>query len=162
MRKDDSTLRDLFVLGRLGPFRGGLAPENVRSLLGAPGDTSVTRNPMIWTYGSLQVAFLRDMNRDVLGFIGLYFREGELDLPSSIEFEGWRPTCAASPKEVMQFAITEGIACVLNRQLTWEDQLSLTIGGIGVGVHFDRQETGTMRLDSIQFLARVMSAHSST
>ena len=63
------------------------------------------------------------------------------------------PNVRTAPEEFVQFAKDEGIACAPNPLLTWDEQMVLAMG-IGVSVCFDRRETGILRLDSIQYLAR--------
>jgi hypothetical protein len=89
-----SLLRDFLKCGTLGPVAIGLSPVDVQRILGDPQEVGGTPRQRIWKYGSLQLGFHRDKatRTEVLSFIGLYFRDGNLTLPEAISLDGWFPS----------------------------------------------------------------------
>lgn len=85
-----STLLEFLTCGRLGALEIGQSPEEVSATLGAPSDVSTSRHPLIWQFGSLELAFEseRDSNVDRLTLIALYFRDGSRRLPGALELQG--------------------------------------------------------------------------
>jgi hypothetical protein len=99
-----ATLNGFLATGRLGAIETGMTPQAVRAILGDPEDLSVQKNPEIWKYGSMEISFYREIQKNErhLAAIHIYFnREGAL-LPRVLRFEGWLPNGETSLEQLQQ------------------------------------------------------------
>jgi hypothetical protein len=86
-------LIDFLLTGRLGDIAVGATQDFIHTVLGSP-ERSEQRNPEIWKYGALQLAFHKSPGerRRYLSFIGLYFQGPDTDVPAALALSGWMPT----------------------------------------------------------------------
>jgi len=100
-----ATLYDFLATGQLGEISAGMARDKIREILGEPADRSKQKNPEIWKYGGLQVAFRRDKG-DVqarVAFIGLYFRNKNAGIPPELGLSGWIPSGATTLEDFKNY-----------------------------------------------------------
>jgi len=99
------SLMEFLKTGQLGELRGGLTEEQVRQILGPPDSIANSRSKWIWKYGSLQLSFYRSLPEGVrrLITIGLYPRDGLLELPTPLTLEGWTPDSGTTAEDFDRF-----------------------------------------------------------
>jgi hypothetical protein len=122
--------------GLFGDLRCGLAKDEVRDLLGAPDDVSVRRNPELWKYGPLELAFFRPEGRDEssLSSLSLQFWDPGAAWPDSLEPTGWLPSGQTTFAEFRAFLDASAIP-VYGGAMSGPQQ-HLVVGS-GVRVSFD-------------------------
>lgn len=129
--------------GNLGALHLGLTRNDVRRLLGEPPDYSEKSwKNEIWKYGSLQVAF----SEDSLSFIGLYFEDGELNLPSTMVRNGEFNLKENRVESFEQFLLANGIDFTVDDGLTFDDQKTLHLTSSQVSVAFSEGKLHSMQL----------------
>jgi len=99
------SLVEFLKTGQLGDLRGGLTEEQVRQILGPPDSIANSRSKWIWKYGSLQLIFYWSLPEGVrrLITIGLYPRDGRLELPAPLALEGWSPDSGTTAENFCRF-----------------------------------------------------------
>jgi hypothetical protein len=142
-----ATLEQFLRAGELGPIHFGLTVEEVAGLLGAPGDTSVRRNPLIEKYGGLQLTFFRADRAPHrrLTHVGLYFQPLAEPIPDLARPTDWLPTPATTRAEFRQFLDRIGLAPVADQSAAPDSRWVLPTGA---NIIFTDNE-----LHSIQFAA---------
>src|SRR4051794_22731376 len=99
------SLLEFLKTGQLGDLRGGLTEEQVRQILGDPDSIANSKTKWIWKYESLQLIFYWSLPEGVrrLITIGLYPRDGRLELPPPLTLEGWSPDSGTTAEDFRRF-----------------------------------------------------------
>ena len=98
----------------------------------------------------MQIGFQRDKatRTEAVCFIGLYFRQEDLDLPKVIRAEDWFPSRRLPKEDVVRRLDEQDIHYWSDSRLTFEGQLALVTRS-GANIIFDCSD-GEEVLDSIQ------------
>src|SRR5262249_19688904 len=106
-----ASLDEFLLTGRLGPLEAGMSLDEVRALLGEPGDVSVQKLPKLWRYGALELAFYKEPENTGLSLesISLSFHDPEEVLPNGISLAGWIPSAETTIQEFQEHLAAVGI-----------------------------------------------------
>src|SRR5262249_17874676 len=100
-----ATLEEFLTTGLLGSIALGATKNGVRRALGEPEDVSLQKNPAVWKYGALQLAFYKSKSdlQPSLELIGIYFHTPEEQLPERLALAGWVPTGETTVSEFLNW-----------------------------------------------------------
>jgi hypothetical protein len=118
----------------------GLSRAEVRHQLGEPEDYSDGKRPS-WKYGGLQIAF----RHDSLEFIGLYFDQGAVTLPSAL-YEGRTIRLNPGMDDFEKSLVLNKIHFTVDQSVTFGDQRCLRVTQTQVGIWFVQGELQTIQL----------------
>ena len=133
-------IKEFLQSGNLGALRLGLTRNDVRGLLSDPPDYS--ENDDIWKYGSLQLTF----SENSLSFIGLYFEDGVLHLPSTLVQAGKLTLMETSVESLERLLTGNGIEFTVDKDLTFDDQKTLRLASSQVRVTFSEGQLHSIQL----------------
>ncbi|XID93391.1 hypothetical protein ACF3MZ_02315 [Paenibacillaceae bacterium WGS1546] len=86
-----TSIFEFFRTGQLGHVGIRMSLADFESVVGKPQDVSVSKNPMIYKYGSFQFSFTKTPKGDYqLSSIHLYFGD-DLILPDRLVLSDWDP-----------------------------------------------------------------------
>ena len=143
----DISLREFLDDGRLGPIHRDTHVKHVLTAFGSPLEQSISTDPLIWKYGSLQIHH----DRKHILFLGLYFRDAPFVLPRPLRLVGWWPTVGTGMAEFLDAAQSQSIELVTYPDLTFDDQ-SAYKSAAGVNVLFSDRSHTFPAIDSMQML----------
>ncbi len=136
-----STFYNFIKKGTLGSITLGVTKSFVQEYLGNPEDVSLSRKPIILKYGSLQMTFYRDKNKNeaVLDSINIYFDE-EVRLPEILSHQEWFPKVKMSKDEFFEKLTEIGIKLEEDKQHTFNGLQKGYRSEAGVIVVFSSKE----------------------
>jgi hypothetical protein len=79
---------EFLLAGRLEPLAWGISPEEVQKLLGPPEDTSVGKKPLIWKFGSAELAFFRNKTTETTALESVCLRP-PWTMPANLSWNDW-------------------------------------------------------------------------
>lgn len=144
--RQDPSIHDFLRSGILGPLRLGVTLKEVNRELGKPSLESISRDPLIWRYDGLELAFF---NFKVIA-MSLHFSTEYLDLHVPVTLEGWLPCRQTTIGEFETEMAAAGIVIKPNPLLNYPDRLSF-VSEAGVSIYFERDGKDS-RLESFQLL----------
>lgn len=136
-------IKNFLMSGSLEGLSLGSSEAEVRSLLGeAEARSQKKKRTEIWKYGGLQVAFYEG----AVSFIGLYFDNGTVVLPSTLSAGGLVRIEESRLEDVKSFLSANNIGFVEDENLTFDEQACLRVTQSGVGICFIQDELHSLQL----------------
>jgi hypothetical protein len=88
------SLDEFLKTGRLGAIAFDMTPDEIHEILGEPESVSVQKDPLLWKYGALELAFCKqpDGASSSLASIALHFRDPSQTIPERLNLKGWTPS----------------------------------------------------------------------
>ena len=135
-----ASILEFIRTGKLGHISTNVSKEEIENILGKPDDVTVSRKPRIYKYGSLQLAFYWDKEKEIglLDSIHLYF-DGEPLFPSELCLGGWIPDNSVSMEVFLEYILEHGINIKKNESLCFENQQIGYISDAKVTVVFNAE-----------------------
>jgi hypothetical protein len=139
-----ASFKEFIQSGRFGYIQLNMSEEEVQALIGPPPSGNIGsrkyKRPSIWKYGDLELRF-HERRIWLIHFEFLPAQREKLEFLAPISLEGWTFKPGMRRSEIEHILQCEGVEFIINPELTWDTQICLFVGPMGVKIVCGEDET---------------------